>query len=235
LLRYLAEAISVFQADIEAAGVADNVVGMTYSEFGRRVNENGSQGTDHGTASPQFIFGTQVKGNMYGSVPSLTDLDSNLDLKWKIDFRQLYASVLGDWFGMNQSLRKAILVDSSTSGERFDFMFTPTGGSTPQSLFANPLAVDRSPAQPNNFVLYQNYPNPFNPTTTIKFALAATSPVVLEVFDSRGGLIRTIINDRLAKGEHEFMFDASRLSSGTYFYRLDAGGVVQSKTMTLVK
>jgi uncharacterized protein (DUF1501 family) len=233
LLNYLAEAISLFQANLEEWGIQDNVVGMTYSEFGRRVNENGSMGTDHGTCAPQFIFGSQVQGGVYGPNPDLGKLDANKDLIWKIDFRQMYASVLGDWFGVDKNLRKAILADSTPNG--FDFSFALNGSSTKQSLFKNPQAVDRQANTATDFALYQNYPNPFNPTTQIKFAVTAAAPTVLEVFDARGSLIKTLVNERMGRGEHAVTFDASRLSSGTYFYRLQVGSEVQTKSMTLVK
>ena len=234
LLNYLSEAISLFQANLEEWGIADQVVGMTYSEFGRRVNENGSKGTDHGTCAPQFVFGSQVVGGLYGPNPNLSDLDSNLDLKWQIDFRQMYASVLGDWFGVSKSFRKAILNDSTSGAERFDFAFAPNGSTTKQSLFKNPQAVSRS-AIASNFDLYQNYPNPFNPTTEIRFALSASDAARLEVFDSRGSLVSTVLNERLGRGEHSVRFDASRLASGTYFYRLQVGSEVQTRSMVLVK
>ena len=65
--------------------------------------------------------------------------------------------------------------------------------------------------------------------------VAAASPTILEVFDVRGSLIKTLVNERLGRGEHEVTFDASRLSSGTYFYRLQVGSEVQTKSMTLAK
>ena len=71
---------------------------MTFSEFGRRVNSNTSHGTDHGTAAPMFIFGSKVKGAIIGTTPSLTSLD-NGNLKMQYDFRQVYASILLEWFG----------------------------------------------------------------------------------------------------------------------------------------
>src|SRR2546421_4481401 len=106
LLLQLGQAIAAFQADLEAFGIADRVIGMTYSEFGRRVNENGSSGTDHGTCAPQFVFGSQVNGEVYSTNPDLGTLDSNADLIMKIDFRQMYASVLGDWFGASDAMRQ---------------------------------------------------------------------------------------------------------------------------------
>ena len=69
---------------------------MTFSEFGRRVAENASRGTDHGEAAPMFLAGGGVKGGVYGSYPSLTSLD-NGDLKYTTDFRSVYASVLEKW------------------------------------------------------------------------------------------------------------------------------------------
>jgi uncharacterized protein (DUF1501 family) len=75
------------------------VVLMTFSEFGRRVKQNGSNGTDHGTAAPMFIIGNRVQGGMYGTYPSLGDLDSNADLKFNADFRSVYAGMLRDVVG----------------------------------------------------------------------------------------------------------------------------------------
>ncbi len=70
---------------------------MTYSEFGRRVEDNGSGGTDHGTAAPMFVLGSRVRGGLYGSPPLLTDLDPDGNLKFAIDLRQVYASILANW------------------------------------------------------------------------------------------------------------------------------------------
>jgi uncharacterized protein (DUF1501 family) len=71
---------------------------MTFSEFGRRVSQNASNGTDHGTAAPLFIVGGKVRGGLYGQQPSLTDLDHG-DLKYNTDFRSVYATVLERWLG----------------------------------------------------------------------------------------------------------------------------------------
>jgi uncharacterized protein (DUF1501 family) len=96
LLRQVTEAIGAFLADIEAHGMADRVIVFVWSEFGRRVEENGSAGTDHGSAQPMFIAGTPVKGGLYGGLPSLIDLD-NKNLKMTTDFRSVYATLLENW------------------------------------------------------------------------------------------------------------------------------------------
>jgi uncharacterized protein (DUF1501 family) len=75
---------------------------MTYSEFGRRAAENGSAGTDHGTAAPHFLLGGKVRGGLYGQAPSLTRL-VNDDLQFNVDYRRLYATVVRSWWGLPMS------------------------------------------------------------------------------------------------------------------------------------
>jgi uncharacterized protein (DUF1501 family) len=96
LLGELDGAIAAFQADLEAQGLADRVVTFVHSEFGRRVKENGSGGTDHGAAGPALLIGKPVAGGMVGDHPSLTDLLDG-DLKYTIDFRSIYATLLDRW------------------------------------------------------------------------------------------------------------------------------------------
>jgi len=98
LLGYLSNGLLAFYKDLAAHDLANNVLTMTFSEFGRRVAQNASNGTDHGTAMPLFVAGGKVKGGVYGSHPSLTDLD-NGDLKFATDFRAVYATVLEKWMG----------------------------------------------------------------------------------------------------------------------------------------
>lgn len=98
ILTVLAEGLSAFYRDLEARGKASEVLVMTWSEFGRRVQENASNGTDHGTAGPMFILGGQVKGGAYGEAPGLADLDRG-DLRFTTDFRSVYGTVLEKWLG----------------------------------------------------------------------------------------------------------------------------------------
>ena len=98
LLMYTADAVHGFVADLERLGRADDVTIMMFTEFGRRVEENGSLGTDHGTATPMFLIGRGVKGGLYGAHPSLTDLDDG-NMKMTTDFRRVYATVIKEWLG----------------------------------------------------------------------------------------------------------------------------------------
>lgn len=99
LMKSLGSSLAAFYADLESHGKADQVLTMTFSEFGRRVKENAGRGTDHGTAAPLFIVGGKVKGGIYGDDPILSNLDDNGDLKYGIDFRSVYGTVLDGWLG----------------------------------------------------------------------------------------------------------------------------------------
>ena len=99
LMKTLADGLAAFYADLTAHGKADNVVVMTWSEFGRRVEENGSLGTDHGTAAPMFVLGNSITKGIYGEPPSLTSLDQDGNMKYTTDFRSVYATVLDRWLG----------------------------------------------------------------------------------------------------------------------------------------
>ena len=96
LLRELGQATQAFVEDLKQKGHADRTAIMSFSEFGRRVRENASRGTDHGTAAPLFVAGGKVKSGLANKHPSLTDLEQG-DLKFKIDYRQVYATILEKW------------------------------------------------------------------------------------------------------------------------------------------
>ena len=96
LLGELSSSIKAFIDDLQQAKLDRQVVVLAFSEFGRRVEENQSQGTDHGTAGPVFVAGTRVAGGLYGEIPNLSDLEQG-DLKVKVDFWQVYSTLLANW------------------------------------------------------------------------------------------------------------------------------------------
>jgi len=96
LLGQFSQAVKAFYSELKAQGNDARVMSLAFSEFGRRVAQNQSQGTDHGTAAPMFLFGPMIKAGVVGEHPSFRDLD-NGDLKYKIDFRSVYAGVLENW------------------------------------------------------------------------------------------------------------------------------------------
>jgi uncharacterized protein (DUF1501 family) len=103
LLTYTSDAVAGFIRDLERIGRADDVALMIFSEFGRRVPENVSLGTDHGAANAMFVVGNQVKGGHYGKLPSLTELADGDNLAYTTDFRKVYQTITQGWLGHNDS------------------------------------------------------------------------------------------------------------------------------------
>jgi len=112
LWSYTSDHIAAFVADMERIGRGDDVVLMAFSEFGRRVAENTSLGTDHGTAGPAFVIGKPVTGGQYGAVPSLIDLDDG-NLKFTTDYRRIYSTLIQGWMGHDHA--STILKDQFSS------------------------------------------------------------------------------------------------------------------------
>ncbi|HEU0072140.1 MAG TPA: DUF1501 domain-containing protein [Alphaproteobacteria bacterium] len=98
LLKQLGEGLAAFREAMIKTGHWNDVLVMTYSEFGRRANENASKGTDHGTAAPHLVMGGKAKGGFHGAQPRLDDLDAG-DLKFSTDYRAVYATVARNWWG----------------------------------------------------------------------------------------------------------------------------------------
>lgn len=101
LMRQLAEGLAALKGGLLELGAWDRTLVMSFSEFGRRPKQNGSNGTDHGTTAPHFVLGGAVRGGSYGQAPDLTRLDGSQNLAYSTDFRQLYATVAQQWWGVN--------------------------------------------------------------------------------------------------------------------------------------
>ena len=99
LMQQLSGAVAAFFKDLSARGHKDRLLVMTFSEFGRRAKENGSKGTDHGSAAPMFLIGGKVKPGLVGAHPSLEKIPMG-NLQHHTDFRQVYAAVLDGWLGV---------------------------------------------------------------------------------------------------------------------------------------
>ena len=219
LLNQMSNAISAFLQDLKNQGLDDRVMVVTTSEFGRRVEENGSNGTDHGTSGPIFTFGTTTVGNVFGSQPSLSNLDNNENLMVEHDFRQVYTTLIEDWFGLDPTVSQAV----------FQETFEPI------PFVANPLSVSSSLAVPEAFTLYPAFPNPFNPATNIRFELPHSSKVTIQIFDIKGREVRTHRLGKVSAGLHDFRLDCRDLSSGVYHIQVETAGSVQSQRVTLLK
>jgi hypothetical protein len=223
LLGKLSDAIFAFQDDLHLQALEDRVVGMTFSEFGRRIKSNASFGTDHGTAAPMFIFGAGVSRGVYGTSPVLPAAATvNDNIPMQFDFRWVYASILQDWFGASPAVLQDVLASHTQTIPIINTSGTSGNGGGKTSL-------------PTQYALHQNYPNPFNPSTTIGYDLPVAGQVTLEVFDIDGRRVAILVDSDQAAGRHEVVFNAGGYASGAYLFRLRAGSFVATKKAILVK
>ncbi len=238
LLGELSDCIKAFQDDLEAFGLADRVALMTYSEFGRRPIENGS-GTDHGTAAPHFVIGTQVIPGIRGHDPKLAAADllnNNLVFEAQHDFRNIYTSVMYEWLldgagADKDALINSVLTASGSSTYSTTSSWTKLGIFKAQSTGA---VGDQATFVPG-LMLMENYPNPVSSQTTIEYSLPATMPVELGIFNTAGVELERIVDARQEVGNHRVTFQAANLPSGTYIYRLKTASGVVAKRMVVVK
>lgn len=206
LLTFVSEAVTAFQRDLEANGVADRVIAMTFSEFGRRPMSNESLGTDHGTAAPMLFFGNAAQDGITGVSPDLTNLDRD-NLHMQFDFRQIYASVLEQWFGVDRQTIGNILMDDFQTVRVIKDSSTDVSDTIIKDTFTfAPIA-----------------PNPVKTAATLRYELTTTSSVRLQIFDSLGFHVRTLIHEEQTAGTYSIPFDTSELPSGTYAVQVTVG------------
>ncbi len=204
LLKTLSDAIINFQLDLNKLGLDQRVCVMTFSEFGRRVNQNGTAGTDHGTAAPMFFVGKTVKGGLIGANPNLKALDSSGDLRHQFDYRQTYTTVLRDHLGLNNTTTAAIFKNSF---ERLP-IFKQT---------ADDYTLGKS------IDLVNPWPNPCSTVAFIQYSIRSQQEVFLGVYDLQGQLIRTLVQENKPAGEYNHNLEVSTWPKGEYLISLVGG------------
>jgi uncharacterized protein (DUF1501 family) len=221
LLKAVSDSIYAFQRDLESLNIDKQVLGMTFSEFGRRIKSNGSIGTDHGAALPMFVFGSSLFGGMLGKNPTIgASVDVNANIPMQYDFRSVYASILSDWFCVNSTDLDKIMLKNF---QKLPIVNSP-GCITPTSEIN----------QNDGIKLISNYPNPFDFATTIEFSTTGGHTMV-QIFDVEGQLIATPIDGMYAEGKHKTYYNGGNLPSGVYYARLQNGSLQQVKTMLKVR
>ncbi len=237
LLSELSGCIKAFQDDIEASDFGDKVALMTYSEFGRRPQENGS-GTDHGTAAPLFVVGNQVVGGVRGRNPQLA-LDSlvngNLAYEAQHDFRNIYASIMYEWLLDGEDTLKEDLVKSVLTASASQ-TFSNNGDWTKLGIFKNqPSTAVYGDEFTPGLMLMENYPNPASQATTIEFALPETMDVRLGIFNSQGIEVSRAVDEKLSIGTHRITVNTTKLPTGNYMYRLSTPKGEVAKRMVIIR
>lgn len=218
ILTDLADSIKHFYEDLASAGMQNEVLAMTISEFGRRPYENGSNGTDHGAASPVMLFGPGLNGNGFVSDhPDITVWDENDNLIPTTDFRDIYTTVLTDWFCLDPTVVQLILL-----------------GQTYQNLDLGLSCEVLSTTDFDNVTRFSHVATYKNERTYIEMQVPVTAHVDVKLYDIMGKEIATLKNEILFPGPHKIDIKATvgtRLSYGQYIYRIATGGQFYSNSI----
>jgi hypothetical protein len=209
LLSTVSAAIKAFQDDLGFLGIEDRVLGMTFSEFGRRILGNNSLGTDHGAAAPLFIFGKNVQTGITGTTPLIPDnVTVNDNVPYQYDFRSVYATLLSNWLCVNTTVLNQVML------KNFQQLSITKPGTcsvvTSTNAFQNP-AIDQKQ-------LITLYPNPFHKVLTIEFNTSG-GHTLLQVIDGSGKLLNTIFDRDYSPGKFRVDFDGGSLPPGIYYIR----------------
>jgi len=222
LLWTVNQAIAAFLKELKQQGLDQRVLCMTFSEFGRQIRSNNSLGTDHGTAAPLMLFGSCVNPGILGDNPQIpAQVERGEGVAMQFDFRDIYGSILMDWFGVEEAEVRTMLYE--------DFTHLPIIAGCNDDL--SPTSTDSNVILTDDEI--SNYPNPFRRETLIQFR-SYNEHIRLSVFDNVGREMQVLVNKRVPEGLHQVTFNAASLPPGNYYYRLRAekGGI---KTKMMVK
>lgn len=217
LLKTVSDAIEAFQDDLALLNLEQRVAGMTYSEFGRQIASNASLGTDHGDAAPLFMFGSCVGQLVTGSDPVIgTQIQNQEGLPMEIDFRDIYASVLRNWFEVGEADIQQTFEHQVTY---YQFLGGCSTGLEEENLTAQSLMV---------------YPNPAISSAKVRLE-TENEWTRVEIIDINGSLIDVVYEGNLSKGEHHIPMNVQDLSNGQYIIRVSKKSGVETKNFVKAK
>lgn len=237
LLYHLSSAMRAFQEDLKGLGLEDRVLTVTFSEFGRTVAENSTFGTDHGNAAPMMAFGKGINPGVSGDNPDLGNLQNNRPVGYDLDYRQVFATVLQDWFGANYGTldhaefyefgsQKIDLVNANytdpNTGQSVNFVADTSCDPTPNLPEPPPPPPD--PVDPTGLdeafeATFRYGPNPAREQVRATLDFDRMAPAQLTLLNQRGQLVRQQ-DWRLFAGQNQAQLSVAGLSAGVYFLRV---------------
>lgn len=221
LLQNLAESVKAFYDDLAYGGnqeLPKNVLGMTFSEFGRTIYENASLGTDHGWGTPMMLFGGEIGNGFVGQYQDLSSPDPYGDPEFSVDFRTVYSTILQDWMGNDPELVNFVMGQSQNTIPGLVPAIAPALGDNEKCAL---LGHNPHPIEAN--------------TMEIKYAMLQDGPVRLQILDTAGHLLRTLVNEYKDRGAYTFKFKSADwyITPGKYQYRLQSGGQVFQRAFSI--
>ena len=242
LMTNLSVAIDNFYDDLGFTQQDDKVLSMTFSEFGRRIFENGSNGTDHGKAAPTLFFGSGLNGSAFvGDHPTLDNPDGRGNLEYTMDFRDLYATVLAEWLCVDIPLVEQHLLNHPYTPVNLGF--NCSGIDFPDIVYSDgmpTLPTQPEPTEPTPFdpeLLEAIVHKPFYPTDStphIYLEMPFSAHVDIQLYNILGQNVGTVFNEMMFEGSTEINIRErmpSHLSTGKYIYRINVQNQKMSKSV----
>lgn len=214
LIKRLSDAINAFQDDLALLGLEDRVAGMTFSEFGRQIASNASLGTDHGDAAPLFLFGTCLDFSIIGPNPVIEDtVVGQMGIPMQIDFRDVYASILRDWFGVPSNEIQPLFEHTVNY---YSLLGACSVGIEEEELTKSKALI---------------YPNPSFGKSNIRFT-AENEWVKIDVFDIESRHVLQAYDGPVSQGTHDIPMELIDVAAGEYFVQIQKeSGTIQSKLL----
>lgn len=222
LVNQLARAVSHFHEDLSLGGAGDRVLSMTFSEFGRRIQQNASGGTDHGSAAPLFLFGEGLNGNgSLGGLPDLQEVDQNGNLVFTTDFRQVYATVLEQWLCIDPSLVDQVMGETFERLSGLELTCSPTSTWSPQPKVTS-----------INLQAYYHAGQ-----LHISYDLEESKPVNITLYNMLGQPMKKLQESYQVSGHHQYSIPLSDIgwAAGAYVCNVRVGGQQHAKQIRLVR
>jgi uncharacterized protein (DUF1501 family) len=239
LMTNLSVAIDNFYDDVAFTQQDDKVLSMTFSEFGRRIFENGSNGTDHGKAAPTLFFGSGLNGSAFvGDHPTLDNPDGRGNLEYTMDFRDLYATVMAEWLCIPIPLVEQHLLDHPYAPVNLGF--NCSGIDFPDIVYSDgnptlPTPPDGTPPNPElmNAIVHKPF-YPTDSTPSIYLEMPFSAHVDIQLYNILGQNVGTIFNEMMMEGSIEINIRErmpNHLATGKYIYRIQVQDQKMSKSI----
>lgn len=220
LLNILSKGLRAFYEDLAVGNFAKDVLSMTFSEFGRRIEQNASGGSDHGAAAPLLLFGEGLNGNGFvGDNPDLQNLDPAGNLRFSTDFRQIYATILEHWLCVNSDTVDGVLGHNYTRLPQLGISCAPT------PVFEPPTV------QLKHWVSYEAG------QIGIHYELPQGMNIQVQIYNMLGQSVATLFNGSQPAGQHRHVFhgESAKVAAGYYVYSIRANGQVFSQKLRVAR
>ncbi len=222
-MYHISTALKAFQADLKARGLADKVMTITMSEFGRRIPSNGSYGTDHGKGGAVMAFGERINAGVFGTNPDMSK--NNIDLQF--DYRQLYASILHDWFEVDQAV-----INNDIFFRDFFNAKDENGNSLPKVNMISDNVTGNTTFKSARFNVSTPYPNPARNTAYFDVNTNSSSLLTYEIVDISGKIMGSY-KKQLQQGENKVSVEVSHLKQGMYHVTFVGNQIKTSKKLVI--